>query len=81
MEKYIKNFPIEEVVVLKEQVQIQEGQVVSKTLVQNKHISFTLFAFDKGEEIGTNDSTWDALVNVLEGTLNFVVYGNVYVLY
>ena len=80
MEKYIKNFPIEEVVVLKEQVQIQEGQVVSKTLVQNKHISFTLFAFDKGAEIGTHDSTGDALVNVLEGTGKFVVDGKEYVL-
>lgn len=80
MEKYIKNFPMEEVAVLKEQVQIQEGQVVSKTLAQNKHISFTLFAFDKGEEIGTHDSTGDALVNVLEGTGKFVVDGKEYVL-
>lgn len=80
MEKYIKNFPVEEVVVLKEQVQVQEGQVVSKTLAQNKHISLTLFAFDKGEEIGTHDSTGDALVSVLEGTGKFIVDGKEYIL-
>ena len=29
-------------------VQIQSGQVVSRTLAQNDHVSLTVFAFDKG---------------------------------
>lgn len=80
MEKYIKNFPFETIVNLSEQIQIQEGQIVSKTLVQNKSVGITLFAFDKGEEISTHDSTGDALVNVLEGTGKYIVDGQEYIL-
>ena len=36
---------------LKELVEYQEGQVVSKTLVQNDYVSMTIFSFDKGDEI------------------------------
>ena len=45
----IKNISKAEVVTLKEQVAYQAGQVVSKTLAQNEHLSITLFAFDKDE--------------------------------
>lgn len=34
---------------LKDLVEYQKGQVVSKTLVQNDHVSMTIFSFDKGE--------------------------------
>lgn len=71
----IKNTPHESVVDLAAQVAVQDGQVVSKTLAQNKHVSVTLFAFAKGEEIGTHDSTGDAMVLVLEGTGKFTVDG------
>jgi quercetin dioxygenase-like cupin family protein len=77
---FIKNIPHEEVVKLTEQVSVQPGQVVSKTLAQNKFVSVTVFAFDKGEEIGTHDSTGDAMVTVLEGTGQFTVDGKDYVL-
>ena len=47
----MKNINKAKVMVLKDQVSYQEGQIVSKTLVQNESVSITLFAFDKGEEI------------------------------
>lgn len=72
---FIKNIPHEEVVSLAGQVDVLEGQVVSKTLAQNKAVSVTVFAFAKGEEIGTHDSTGDAMVTVLEGTGLFTVDG------
>ena len=43
----IKNMDKAQVMVLKEQVSYQAGQVVSKTLAQNDALSVTLFAFDK----------------------------------
>ena len=49
----MKNINKAKVMVLKDQVSYQEGQIVSKTLVQNESVSITLFAFDKGEEIST----------------------------
>lgn len=73
--KFIKNIEQETVLSLKDQVQVLPGQVVSKTLAQNSAVSITLFAFDKGEEIGTHDSEGDAMVTVLEGTGRFTVDG------
>jgi len=79
MSKIIKNFPVEEVTNLAGQVNIQEGQIVSKTLAQNKHVSITIFAFDKDEEISTHESDGDAMVNVLEGKGKFVIDGKEYI--
>lgn len=71
----IKNIPHESVLDLAGQVGVQPGQVVSKTLAQNAHVSVTLFAFAQGEEIGAHDSAGDAMVLVLEGTGKFTVDG------
>lgn len=65
---------------LKDLVAYQDGQVVSKTLVQNDVVSMTLFSFDKGEEISTHASGGDAMVTVLEGTGRFTVDGDVFIL-
>ena len=72
---YIKNIDLDQVLTLKDEIAIQKGQVVSKTLAQNKAVSITLFAFDKDEEIATHDSTGDAFVYVLEGKGQFTVDG------
>lgn len=72
---YIKNMNHEEVLSLAGQVNAEDGQIVSKTLAQNKAVSVTLFAFDKGEEISTHNSIGDAMVTVLEGTGRFTVDG------
>lgn len=63
----IKNMDMAKVLVLKDEVVYQPGQVVSKTLAQNEHLSVTLFAFDKGEEISTHESGGDAFVTCLDG--------------
>ncbi len=65
---------------LKDLVDYQTGQVVSKTLVQNDYVSMTLFSFDKGEEISTHAAGGDAMVTVLEGTGKFTVGGKVFIL-
>lgn len=63
---------------LKDQIDYQPGQVVSKTLVQNDKVSMTIFSFDKGEEISTHAAGGDAMVTVLEGTGRFTVGGEVF---
>ena len=65
---------------LKDQVDYLDGQVVSKTLVQNNLVSMTLFSFDKGEEISTHASGGDAMVTVLEGKGRFTVADEVFFL-
>lgn len=65
---------------MKELVQYADGQIVSKTLVQNRAVSLTLFAFEKGEEISTHESGGDALVTVLEGVGRFTIDGEPFIL-
>lgn len=59
-----KNLPKQAVLQLKDLVQYQPGQVVSRTLVQNDRVSMTLFSFDQGEEISAHASGGDAMVNL-----------------
>ncbi|MDO4198861.1 MAG: cupin domain-containing protein [Erysipelotrichaceae bacterium] len=68
-----KNIEKKKLLKLSDQVSYQDGQVVSKTLVQNDHVSMTLFAFEKGEEISTHAAAGDAMVTVLEGKGRFIV--------
>ena len=67
MEQYIKNIEHGAAIGFASLVQYASGQVVSRTLAQNDHVSLTLFAFDKGEEISSHASDGDALVVALEG--------------
>ena len=75
-----KNIKKEQVLSLKDQIAYQQGQVVSKTLVQNELVSVTIFSFDQGEEISTHASGGDAMVTVLDGKGRFTIGGQVYYL-
>lgn len=75
-----KNIEKKKILELKEMVNYQEGQVISKTLVQNELVSVTIFSFDKGEEISTHSSSGDAMVTVLEGKGRFTISGQNYYL-
>lgn len=75
-----KNIEKEKKLHLCDLVDYCDGQVVSKTLVQNDTVSMTIFSFDKGEEISTHASGGDAMVTVLDGKGRFTVGGVEYVL-
>ncbi len=75
-----KNILKKEKLQLKNLVEYQEGQVVSKTLVQNDSVSMTIFSFDKGEEISTHAAGGDAMVTVLEGKGRFTIGGDEFIL-
>ena len=77
----MKNISKAEVLVLKDQVAYQEGQVVSRTLAQNSAVSVTLFSFDKGEEISTHESGGDAFVTCLDGVGQITIDGVEYELH
>ena len=63
----MKNIDKAQVLVLRDQVAYQDGQIVSKTLAQNNNVSITLFSFDKGEEISSHKAGGDAFVTCLDG--------------
>ncbi|MCM1149882.1 MAG: cupin domain-containing protein [Butyricicoccus sp.] len=73
-----KNVEKQTILRLKELVDYQDGQVVSKTLVQNDKVSMTVFSFAEGEEISTHAAGGDAMVTVLEGRGRFTVGGEVF---
>jgi quercetin dioxygenase-like cupin family protein len=72
-EKYLKNVPFEEVLKLKELIDYSEGRVSSKTLVQRSDLSITLFAFDKGEGLSTHSAPGDAMVYIIEGSVEIKI--------
>ena len=78
MADIMKNIKKSEVLTLKAQVAYQEGQIVSKTLIQNEAVSMTLFAFSQGEEISTHESSGDAFVTCLDGKGRITIDGDFY---
>ena len=77
----MKNISKGEVLALRDQVAYQSGQVVSRTLAQNEHVSVTLFSFDKGEEISTHKSGGDAMVTCLDGVGRITIDGVEHILH
>ena len=73
MAKHLKNIEFERALELPSLVEYQAGQVVSRTLAQNKAVSLTLFAFDTGEEISSHESKGDAMVQVLDGKAKITI--------
>lgn len=64
---------------LGEMVSYQEGTVVSRTLVKKPTGTLTLFAFDEGEGLSEHTAPFDALVYVIEGTVEISISGKPYV--
>ena len=73
---YLKNIDFEKALELGSLVDYQQGQIVSRTLVQNKAVSMTLFAFDENEEISSHTSDGDAMITVLEGCAKITIGEN-----
>ncbi|MBI5250999.1 MAG: cupin domain-containing protein [Desulfomonile tiedjei] len=61
--------------VLADLVDYQEGRVVSRTFVQNKIMSLTLFAFGQGEGLSTHTAAGDAFVQILDGEALITIGG------
>ena len=78
LKKMIKNIDFASPLSLGALVTYQTGQIVSRTLVQNRAVSLTLFAFDTGEEISSHESKGDAMVQVLDGTAKITIGSGVY---
>ena len=56
-------------------VAYQEAAVVSKTLIDKKVGTVTLFAFDKGHGLSEHTAPFDAMVCVLDGVAEIAIAG------
>lgn len=54
------------------------GAVVSKTILDKKTGTLTLFAFDRGQGLSEHTSPYDATVQILDGTAELTVGGKPY---
>lgn len=53
----------------------QEGSVVSRTIIDKKAGTITLFAFDEGEGLSEHTAPYDALVYVVDGETEITISG------
>lgn len=63
---------------LVDMINYQTGSVVSRTLIDHKTGTVTLFAFDKGQGLSEHTAPYDAMVNVLEGRVKITISGKPY---
>ena len=57
-------------------VAYQKGSVVSRTIINKKTGTVTLFAFDEGQSLSEHTAPYDALVYILEGEAKVTIAGS-----
>ena len=77
----IKNIEKSTVLPLKDMIEYEEGKVTSLTLASKPGVGITLMAFDEGESISTHAAGGDAMVYVLEGSVEITVGGILHTLH
>lgn len=60
---------------LLDMVDYQDGAVVSKTLIDRKTGTVTLFAFGEGQGLSEHTAPFDALVQVVDGEVEITISG------
>lgn len=75
-EKTGENALIGKVTNLKDLVGYQDGSVVSRTLIDKKLGTVTIFAFDSGQGLSEHTAPFDALVNIIDGEAEIRISGN-----
>lgn len=56
-------------------INYSENSIVSKQLVKKETGTITLFAFDKGQSLSEHTASFDAFVQVVDGTGEFIIDG------
>jgi len=60
---------------LNDMIAYQDGAVVSRTLIDKKVGTLTLFAFDAGQGLSEHTAPYDATVQVLDGEAEIIIEG------
>jgi quercetin dioxygenase-like cupin family protein len=60
---------------LSDLVDYQEGSVVSRTIIDRKTGTVTLFAFDEGQGLSEHTAPFDALVYIFDGKAEITISG------
>lgn len=61
-------------------IDYQEKSVISTEIVKKDTGTITMFAFDEGEGLSEHSAPFDAMVQVIDGTLKLTISGEEYTL-
>jgi len=64
---------------LKEEIQYQDGSIVSRQILKKPNGNITLFAFDKDESLTEHTSPFEAIVYMVDGEMEIKIGGNPYI--
>jgi quercetin dioxygenase-like cupin family protein len=62
-------------IVLKDEINYQDGSVVSKQITKKPNGNITLFAFDKDESLTEHTSPYEAVAYIVDGEMEIKVGG------
>jgi quercetin dioxygenase-like cupin family protein len=60
---------------LKDLIIYSKDSIVSRTIAERKTGTLTVFAFDKGQGLSEHSAPFDAIVQVIDGTGEFIIGG------
>ena len=63
------------VVSIQDHIQYAEESIVSKTIIDKKTGTVTLFAFDRGQKLSEHTTPYDALVVIVDGEAELTIGG------
>ena len=63
---------------LTEMIAYQQDAIVSRTILNKRNGTVTLFAFDANQSLSEHTAPYDALVYILEGEADITIAGNTY---
>ena len=70
--------PAERVLEMADLIEYQEGSVVSRTIIDQRTGTLTLFAFATGQGLSEHTAPFDALVYLLDGEADIAIAGQSY---
>ena len=68
-------FPRGQAMLLAHTVDYQQGSIVSRTVIDKKSGTVTLFAFDEGQGLSEHTAPFDALVYIIDGEARINISG------
>lgn len=71
-----KGFATAQVAVLGSSVDYQDGSVVSREIISKNTGTVTIFAFDQGQGLSEHTAPFDAMVYVVDGSVEVSIAGN-----
>ena len=69
---------VSQALTMTELIAYQEGSVVSRTLIDKKIGTLTLFAFGAGQGLSEHTAPYDAVVQIVDGEADITISGTVH---